>query len=57
MPKLVALGRQISGVVLVDRPDNGHLVNHFQVEPAVDEGVGLLRIVRQQSDASQAKVF
>ena len=43
--------------MFVNRPDDGHLIDHFQIETAVDEGVGLFGIVRQQSDASQTKIF
>ena len=45
------------GVVLVDRPDDRHLIDHFQIETAVDEGVGLLRIVGQQADFRQPEIL
>jgi hypothetical protein len=34
----------------MDRADDRHLIDDFQVESAVDEGVGLLGIVGQQAD-------
>ena len=55
--QLVALGGDVAGVVLVDRAEDGHLIDHFQVEAAVDEGVGLLGVVRQQADLRQAQVL
>ena len=55
VPHLVALGGDVAGVVLVDRADDRHLIDHFQVEAAVDEGVGLLGIVRQQPDLERPR--
>jgi hypothetical protein len=43
--ELVALGGEITRVVLVHRRHDGDLVDHFQVETAVDKSVGLLRVV------------
>ena len=57
MAELVALGGHVAGVVLVDRADDGHLVHHLQIEAAVDEGVGLLGVVRQEADAREPKVL
>ena len=57
MAQFVALGRQVVGVVLVHRRQDRHLVDHLQVETAVDEGVGLLGVVGQQPDLRQAQVL
>ena len=38
----VAFGGQIAFVVFVDRAEDGHLVDHFQIETAVDEGIRFL---------------
>ena len=43
--------------MFVNRADDRDLVDHFQVEPAVDEGVGFLRVVGEQPDFAQAEVF
>ena len=37
MPQFVAFGRQVLGIVLVDRWDDGDLVDHFQIKSAVDK--------------------
>ena len=47
---LIALRVEIAGVVLVDRADDRHLIDDLKIEAAVNEGVGLLGIVRQQAD-------
>ncbi len=52
---LVALRGDVTGVVLVDRADDRHLIDDLQVETAVDEGVGLLGVVRQQADPRDAR--
>ena len=52
MPHLVALGGKVAGVVLVDRRQDRHLIDDFQVEAAVDEGVGLLGVVGQAAELS-----
>ncbi len=57
VPELVALGLDVPGVVLVDRRLDGDLVDHLQVEPAVDEGVGLLGIVGEQADLRQPEIL
>ena len=44
-------------VVFVDGGDDGHLVDHFEIEAAVDEGVGFLGVVGQQADLGQAEVL
>jgi len=49
MAQLVALGCQIVGVLRMDGRHDRHLVDHFQIKTAVNKGVGLLRVVRQQS--------
>ncbi len=57
MPHLVALRVEIATIVLVHRTDNRHLVDDLQIEPAIDESVGLLGIVRQQADPRNAQIL
>lgn len=48
MSHLIAFGRQILGVVLVDGRDDGDLVDDFQVETPVDESVGFFGVVGEK---------
>ena len=57
MAHFVAFGGDIAGVVLVDGRQDRHLVDHLQIEAAVDEGVGLFRVVRQQPHFREAQVL
>ncbi len=57
MTQLITLRGQVARVVLVDRRQDRHLIDDFQVEPAVDERVGLFGVVRQQAHAAEAEVL
>ena len=57
MPHFVAFDGHVAGVVFVDRRDNGDLIDDFQIESAVDEGVGFFGVVREQPNAGEAQVL
>jgi hypothetical protein len=57
MSQLLALGGKVPLVELVDRREDRHLVDHFQVEAAVDECVGLLRVIGEEANLTEAQVL
>src|SRR4051794_3651424 len=57
MPELVALGVEIALSLRDGRGDDRDLVDDAEVVAVIDEGVGLLGVVREQSDLRQAQVL
>ena len=45
VPQFVAFGGQVLSVVFVGRRHDGDLVDHLEVEPAVDKRIGFFGIV------------
>ena len=52
-PRLVALGCQVLLAVLLRSSDNRDLLHHLQLHARIDEGVCLLRVIREEPDFGQ----